>query len=92
MMYVLMVMPNPGVTPKQIQDGPLSAAHSWFRLSPNFWVVCSSQTAAFWAQQVRPWVAPQGTAFIDQLDIHNRSGWMTKKFWDWYGEHSAHHV
>ena len=82
-LHVVVVWPNPGIRFEMIERRMQDVAHSWYRLTPTTWVVCSQRDANFWTERLKS----LGNVFISVLNLSQSEGWMSQQFWDWLREH-----
>ena len=61
-------------------------ALDWFRYTPTSWILWTSRSAEHWYERVRPLLSDDDTVFIVKLDISERQGWVSKRFWDWLNQ------
>lgn len=66
----------------------LNKAKDWYRYAPNCWIIYTSRDADYWYEKLAlvPGMKNHASLFICELDLHNRSGWMPIKFWEWIKE------
>ena len=65
-------------------------AVDWFRITAQNWVVYTTSDAEKWQARLRPFVDPGGRLFICKLDVSDRQGWMSPKFWEWLKKDRRH--
>lgn len=80
--YHIYISRKPDVAADDVQK-KINLALDWFRYDPKNWVVYTTSNASKWQERLRPFVDPGGHLFIVRLDVSDRQGWMTRKFWDW---------
>ena len=88
MLYVVVLSAIPAVDVNRVQN-VLGPAHSWYRIAPNSWVICTGEPAAAWNARLSPFVKPNGSIVIFRLDTTDRQGWIQQKFWEWVREHEG---
>ena len=62
---------------------------SWYRINEKLWILYTTSDAEKLYKRLFPLVKDDGSIFICKLDIHNRQGWMTQRFWDWLKDKTA---
>lgn len=80
--YLVSLIPNEGVSVKQVQE-ELNKAHDWYRFADNSWIIVTSKSVAIWHRRLSPYAGGDGQVFVCELDIKNRQGWMSNRFWKW---------
>lgn len=80
--YSIYISPKKDSSFEQVEE-EMNKALDWFRVNQSFWIVYSSSDINKWMARLKKLVNPDGTLFICELNIKNRNGWMTEKFWDW---------
>jgi hypothetical protein len=80
--YSIYINPKKDSSIEQVEN-EMNKALDWFRLNQSFWIVYSSSDVDQWMARLKKLVDPDGTLFICELNIENRNGWMTDKFWNW---------
>ena len=81
---------NPGVTIRNFQQA-LNQAHSWYRVTPTSWLICSpDEDADIWVERLTVLTRPGGALFISALNVTDYRGWMPHEFWIWWNNHQAH--
>lgn len=80
--YSIYINPKKDSNIEQVEI-EMNKALDWFRLNQSFWIVYSSSDVDQWMARLKKLVDPDGTLFICELNIENRNGWMTDKFWNW---------
>lgn len=65
-------------------QGVLDKAADWFRYATNCWIIYTTYDAEVWNQRLEkiPWMTKNGF-FIVEIDISNRSGYLSRSAWDW---------
>jgi hypothetical protein len=93
MLYLLSINTNTGLDPNEVQAKLTSPSHSWYRISPTAWIICSiqpGQTSHWWTEYMSPLVkAHKGNMLVVRFDPNDRFGLMGKNFWDWFDLHST---
>jgi hypothetical protein len=84
-LYHIYIEPRADVTLDQIKE-KLNLAVDWYKYSKNCWVVETTSDAAKWQLRLKPLVEPDGSLLILKLDLAERQGWMSRKFWDWIND------
>jgi hypothetical protein len=62
----------------------MDLSNDWFRLNSTCWVVYTTSDADRWYSRLSDHVKPDGSVFITRIDPSDNTGWMTKRFWDWF--------
>lgn len=83
--YSIYINTKENITLAQIEK-EMDKALDWFRLDINYWIVYSTSDIDKWMARLEKLVEPEGSLFICKMDITDRNGWMTKKFWEWLKE------
>ena len=81
-LYQIYIAPSPGIERKDIEE-KMDLAIDHFRCSSRCWIVYTASNARRWYIRLKPLVESGGQLFICKLDISDRQGWMSKRFWDW---------
>jgi hypothetical protein len=58
------------------------ASVSWARISPNVWIIHTTDTPKTWADKLRLLCGPSDSIFVSEL-ADNDSGWLPQDIWDW---------
>lgn len=85
-LYSVTVTPNPGIGILDVQAA-LAPAVSWYRISPDCWVVASWEPIDAWWARLSHLVNPAGRIFICQINPLIRGGLMDQEFWNWILAH-----
>jgi hypothetical protein len=80
--YQVTLVTKPGIAADELQK-VMDLALDWTRIHANSWIIYSSSNADKWYERLEPLIKPNGVLFICKLDISERQGWMSKKFWAW---------
>jgi hypothetical protein len=80
--YVVLLAPHLGADRNAIQT-KMNLALDWFRCNRNMWVVYTTRNAQAWYERLGAFAKPDGQLFVSRLDLSDRQGWMSKKFWEW---------
>jgi hypothetical protein len=90
MLYMVTATLNPGVGVQRFQT-VLNAAHSWYRLNANLWIICSPHEGTTeWTQRLSTYTRPSGQLFISSVNRVGYQGWMSHDFWEWFNAHVNH--
>lgn len=81
----------PGAMPDDVEvRREMDKALSWYRYRRNCWIGHTTSDAKKWAERLGPLVGRRkGRLFVAKLDIRDRQGLMSMKFWDWLNEHES---
>lgn len=88
MRYIVFLKPTLGMDADEFK-GALNRADDWYRVGSYAWIIASDEDARTWSRRFRKFVEPDGHVFICRLDTSDRSGLMTKKFWEWMRKHDT---
>ncbi len=80
--YHVFIEPKAEVTYEQVEE-KMNLSLDWFRCNSNVWVLYTTSNKNKWQTRLKPLVEPKGNLFICELNIRERNGFMTKKFWEW---------
>ncbi|MFA6198127.1 MAG: hypothetical protein WC734_03170 [Patescibacteria group bacterium] len=80
--YHIYIVPKESVAFDTVEQ-KMNLAVDWFRYNSKNWVVYSTSDVEKWVSRLQPLVEPTGDLFVCELNIQNRNGWMSKKFWEW---------
>jgi hypothetical protein len=61
----------------------MDRCRSWYRINEKMWIVYTTRNAQGLYARFSPLIEGNGNLFICRLDIDDRKGWMSQKFWDW---------
>ena len=81
--YQIYLVPKNGVS-KELVDAKINLALDWFRYDNSMWIVYSTADIRTWKARFKSLVEPTGRLFICEIKPENRSGWMNKRFWEWF--------
>lgn len=74
------------VTPRPSEETLETAfnhALDWFKYASNCWIVWTTSDAEKWYERLRPLIKDDDSLFIVAIDVSERQGWMSRRFWDW---------
>ena len=80
--YHVWIRPRKGISAEQVVER-MNLAIDWIRYASNVWILYTTADEDKWQVRLKPLVEPDGELFICHLDIQQRSGWMSQKFWEW---------
>mgnify|MGYP001156665812 CR=1 FL=1 len=80
--YHIYVFPKNGITKDQIEK-KMNLAVDWIRYGSNNYIVYTTSDKDKWKARLIDFVKPEGSLLICKLDVNDRQGWMSRKFWEW---------
>lgn len=80
--YHIYIEPKDGIDYDAVTK-KMNLGIDWFKYNRNNWVVYSTSNVEQWMGRLRPLVELTGNLFVCELNIQNRNGWMSKRFWEW---------
>ena len=89
--YLISAIPKTSGSMEEIEAEIDKFAHAWFRFARGQWIVrdddpLDSSGAELWTDLLSETVRPGGQVFVVRLNMSDRQGWMTKRFWRWVDE------
>lgn len=63
----------------------LDIAKGWYRYAPNCWIIYTGRDSDYWYDKLKeiPGIKKSTSFFICRVNLDDRAGWMSNKFWEW---------
>lgn len=78
----IFIKPKEDLTRSDV-EAVLNRAKDWFRYGPGIYIVYTKLDVAKWKERLIDLVKPGGSLFVAKLEIQERKGFMTDRFWRW---------
>lgn len=67
--------------------GKLDLAIDWLKIMPNSFILKTTSDTSKWYARLQV-VLSNTTFFMSEIDINNRTGWMSKTKWNWINKNT----
>ncbi|MGB8278638.1 MAG: hypothetical protein WCF20_12000 [Methylovirgula sp.] len=65
----------------------MDLSRDWYRVTERLWILYTTSDSEKWYARLNRLVKDDGSLLICKLDMSDRQGWMSEKFWEWLRKH-----
>ncbi len=80
--YFILLIEDMGKIEWKLLKEKLDLAIDWLKIMPNSFILRTTSNTSQWYARLQT-VLSDTTFFITEIDINNRTGWMSKSKWNW---------